>query len=294
MTHTAQQLLAKHNIAYVPTKKSSYTTNCPNCNGGGYLNVKIEKDKVVWYCHSCQEGGGEDYEQKEAASSLGPIKETHDYTDEAYRLLFQVLRFEPIGQPKQFRQRTGPDQKKWSIKGARIVPFRLPELIEDIGAEHVVFIVEGEKDVNTLRARNVPATTNPMGAGNWRDDFGPIFNGADVVICGDNDEPGRAHVLKVAHSLKGHAARIRILDLKDFWPQIEESDDVTDWFKAGHSVEELWSHVEQLDDWHPSTNGQDDAAPPWEEPPRQTGDGDADGRKKRRALSNKATITLSI
>jgi RecA-family ATPase len=106
-----------------------------------------------------------------------------------------------------------------------------------------------------------------MGAGKWRDDFGPIFDGADVVICGDNDQPGRDHVALVAKNLHGVARRVRVLELKSFWPEIEESDDITDWFEAGHSVEQLWSFVDQVDDWHPSTNGQDDAAPPWEEPP---------------------------
>jgi DNA primase len=115
------------------------------------------------------------------------------------------------------------------------------------------FFLEGEKDVNTLRARNIPATCNPMGAGKWRDDFGPIFDGADVVICGDNDQPGRDHVALVAKNLHGVARRVRVLELKSFWPEIEESDDITDWFEAGHSVEQLWSFVDQVDDWHPST-----------------------------------------
>ena len=95
-----------------------------------------------------------------------------------------------------------------------------------------------------------------MGAGKWRKDFGPIFDGADVVICGDNDEPGRDHVLKVARMLKDHAARIRLLDLKPIWPQIEESNDITDWFEAGHKVEELWQHVEQLPTWDADKPGQ--------------------------------------
>ena len=122
----------------------------------------------------------------------------YDYRDEAGALLFQALRFEPPGQPKQFRQRAGPDQKKWSIEGVRIVLFRLPELIEDLALGHLVLIVEGEKDVETLRGLGVPATTNPMGAGKWRADFNEPFRGADVVVCGDNDKPGRDHVESVA------------------------------------------------------------------------------------------------
>jgi hypothetical protein len=149
--HSAQEILQRHGIEYLATSKGKFTTQCPGC-GHGYLNVEQKRDGLVWHCHSCGYGGGEKFEQRErkAEPALGPVKAVFDYTDENGALLFQVLRLEPIGQAKQFRQRTGPDQQKWSIKGVRIVPFRLPELIEDIARDHVVFVVEGEKDVNTI------------------------------------------------------------------------------------------------------------------------------------------------
>jgi hypothetical protein len=257
MMFSAQELLAKHGIAYVSTKKSSYTTNCPQCSGG-YLNVKIERDRVAWFCHNCDEGSSESFERREASGDLGPIVATFDYTDEAGDRLFQVLKFEPPGRPKDFRQRKYPEQKPWSIKGVRIVPFRLPELIADIASEHVVFVVEGEKDVNTLRSHGAPATCNPMGAGKWWTEFNEILRGADVVICGDNDPPGRDHVKLVARHLHGVASRLRVLELKTVWPEIEESDDITAWFEAGGTVEKLWGFVEQLDEWRPSLNGDGD------------------------------------
>jgi ribosomal protein L37AE/L43A len=151
---SAREILAKHNITYSATKKSNYTTNCPACSQG-YLNVKIERDGVAWYCHHCKEGGGEGYEKDAAsASDLGPIVDIFDYTDEGGKLLFQALKFEPPGRPKQFRQCTGPDQKKWSIKGVRIVLYRLPELIADIASDHTIFVVEGEKDATALAGRS--------------------------------------------------------------------------------------------------------------------------------------------
>jgi RecA-family ATPase len=149
---SAADLLARHGIAYVATKSGKFTTTCPHCRTG-YLNVKVEQDKVVWYCHHCDEGAAEHFEPREpSGGDLGKPAAIYDYCDENGKPLFQVLRFEPPGQPKQFRQRTGPDQTKWSIRGVRIVPYRLPELLEAIASDHIVFIVEGEKKVEAANS----------------------------------------------------------------------------------------------------------------------------------------------
>ena len=163
---SAQELLQRHGIAWIATSRASYTTNCPSC-GTGYLNVKLGRDSVAWFCHHCDRGGREHFEQSRRdnksakGDALGPIKAVYDYNDEGGTRLFQVLRFEPLNGPKEFRQRTGPDQEIWSIKGVCIVPFMLPELLADMGQGRTVFITEGEKDVLSLRARGVPATTIP-------------------------------------------------------------------------------------------------------------------------------------
>ena len=248
--HSAQELLGRHGINFINTSRGKYTTSCPECSGGGYLNVTLNRDDVAWYCHNCGKGGRERYEQQHE-SELGPIKAIYNYTDEGGKLLFQALRFEPLNAPKQFRQRTDPNQEKWSIKGVRIVPYRLPELIEDIAAEHVIYVVEGEKDVEVLRQHRILATCNPMGAGKWWPEFNDILRGADVVLCGDHDQPGRSHVELVAGNLHGIAGRLRVLDLAKIWPGIEEGNDISDWLKAGGTVEQLNAAAEALPDWQP-------------------------------------------
>jgi len=244
MTLSPQELLQRHGIAYVATRTGKYTTKCPTCRGG-YLNVKVDRKGATWFCHGCGWDGPKS-RKGNSGSDLGPIKQTYDYTDESGTLLFQVLRFEPLHGPKQFRQRKGPDQKKWSIRGVRIVLFRLHELIKELAAGRTIFVVEGEKDVITLRQHGIAATCNPMGAGKWRPEFNQTLKGADVVICGDNDEPGREHLMLVAANLHGVARRLRVLDLAKFWPEIQESDDITAWFAAGGTAERLWEIVEQL------------------------------------------------
>src|SRR5262249_24353505 len=87
-----------------------------------------------------------------------------------------------------------------------------------------------------------------MGAAKWLAEFVEYFHGADVVICGDNDQPGRDHVADVVAKLGEVPRRVRVLDLAKYWPEIEQSDDITDWFDAGHSVEELWAIVGKLED----------------------------------------------
>ena len=65
--------------------------------------------------------------------------------------------------PKGFRQRrpVGGGGWEWNLQGVRLVPYRLPELIAaDPG--RLVFITEGEKDVDALVARGFLATTNDI------------------------------------------------------------------------------------------------------------------------------------
>jgi AAA domain len=118
---SAQELLRRHGIAYMATRNGRYTTNCPWCLGP-YLSVKIDDGGACWFCRDCQCRGPEPAAagNGRATNSLGKPTAVYPYEDELGRLLFEVLRFEPTGGPKQFRQRAGPDQQKWSIKGVRI------------------------------------------------------------------------------------------------------------------------------------------------------------------------------
>ena len=74
------------------------------------------------------------------------IVATYDYRDERGELLFQVVRYDP----KDFRQRRPKPGGGWvwSVKGVRVVPYRLPELLAR--PDEPVFVVEGEKDVDNL------------------------------------------------------------------------------------------------------------------------------------------------
>ena len=168
----------------------------------------------------------------------GKIVETYDYTDEAGNLLFQSLRYEP----KDFRQRKPDGNGGWVNRGifengTRPVLYRLPKVAKAVREGQTIWVIEGEKDVHRLEREGLTATTNPMGAGKWRDDFSDVLAGADVKIIPDNDDVGCKHARQVAKSLRGKARDVQVIEL----PGLPVGDDVSDWFDGGGSVEELQS-----------------------------------------------------
>src|SRR5262249_51166633 len=112
-------------------------------------------------------GGGNGKDPHPSPDVLGPIIAAYDYTDESGRLRFQVTGH--AWPEKTFRQRRPDGNGGWidSTKGIPMVPYHLPELIEAIAFQNLIWIVEGERDVETLMKLGTPATTNPRGAGKW-------------------------------------------------------------------------------------------------------------------------------
>jgi putative DNA primase/helicase len=153
---------------------------------------------------------------------------TYNYTDEAGQLLYQVVRTEPKG----FYQRRPDGRDGWiNKKNKRQVLYRLREVLE----APIVFVVEGEKDAETLRDHGFVATTNAGGAkAPWLPSFTETLRGREVILIPDNDNPGRQRVLTIARARLNHAARIVVLELED-------GKDVSEWFERGHSELELIS-----------------------------------------------------
>ena len=124
---------------------------------------------------------------------------TYDYTDESGNLLYQTCRY----QPKDFRQRRPDGKGGWinNLQGVRRVLYRLPEVLK----AQTVCVAEGEKDCDNLEKLGFVATTNPLGAGKWRDEYSETLRGKDVVVFGDvGDDDGKRR--------EAHATRDRVAD----------------------------------------------------------------------------------
>ncbi len=161
------------------------------------------------------------------------IVEVYPYVDESNRLLYEVVRY----QPKDFRQRR-PDGRggySYSLDDTRRVLYRLPDLIEAVALERTVYIAEGERDADNLAALGLTATTNPGGAGKWRDEYGEHLRGAHIIVLPDNDDVGRRHATTLVSALTGIAASVRQIEL----PGLSPKGDVSDWLAQGHTRAEL-------------------------------------------------------
>lgn len=218
---------------------SAWMAKCPaHDDTNPSLSIRDEDGKVLLHCHAgCRQA---DVIAALKARGLwqpdhtarSRIVETYDYTDEDGKLLYQVVRYEP----KDFKQRRpGPGGDWVWKKGLRQVLYRLPELLD----APIVFVVEGERDCETLREYGFVATTNAGGAKSpWLPQYTETLRGREVILIPDNDAPGRKRVFHIARALFGNVARLIVLELED------GSKDVTEWFSRGHSELELIALVE--------------------------------------------------
>ena len=79
--------------------------------------------------------------------------------------------------------------------------------------EAFIYVVEGEKDVDSLLSVGLIATCNSGGAGKFTEHLKEPLRGRRVVIIPDNDEEGRRHAQQVAQILYGVASQVKVVEL---------------------------------------------------------------------------------
>ncbi len=162
------------------------------------------------------------------------------YVDELGAKLYQTRRYEMPreggGKPrKTFRQYQPNGRGGWKPgldEVARRVPFNLRGVMAAVADGVPVYIVEGEGKADALSHMGKVATCCALGCKSWESswdaNWARYFKGADIIIVPDNDEAGMGYATAVARSLKGVAARIRLLKL----PDLPEKGDIVDWLKG--------------------------------------------------------------
>jgi hypothetical protein len=160
---------------------------------------------------------------------------SYDFTDADGNLLFQKVRYvdENTGR-KTFRQRKPDGSGGWDYKlgDTPKVLYNLPAVLKAKEDGETVFVVEGEKDADTIIAMGGVATTMPGGAGKWLPIHTMALSGAVVDIIADNDEPGVKHAAQVHNELLSAGCDVKV------WRCPSEKD-VTDHVQAGGELSTL-------------------------------------------------------
>jgi hypothetical protein len=195
------------------------------------LSIKYTDDKKwLFFCHA-----GCTYNQIIVAAGLTPemlgrkpardgswVEAVYKYTDENGEYLFES---------KKIRLKNGDKKFIQNIKGVRKVLYNLPEVIKCCKNEKPLVIVEGEKDVESIRALTGggwAATTNPGGARKWVEEYSKSLQSYGLKVAfifADNDNTGRLHALQVAKSLTIRDIGVKIIS----FPDMPEHSDFSDW-----------------------------------------------------------------
>ncbi len=220
-------------------EESIYRVTCPIHENGNEshpsLDVKYDSKtkNILLHCKVC--GKNKSYPDFLEAWGLKPtdLVETvprhevaaYPYHSKDRKLLYHKVRYEP----KDFRYRR--PNGKLGIKGIDKTLYRLPGLLADPST--VAYIVEGEKDVDTLTDRGRTATT-AGGTGDWRPEFNQYFKDRDVVIIADNHPEGKKCANDTAAELWPVAASVKVVILLD-----KHKGDTTDFFGADGTEEQF-------------------------------------------------------
>ena len=113
-------------------------------------------------------------------------------------------------------------------KSYRAVYGNLSDIKKAIDDNKPIFIVEGEKDVNTLTKHGYTSFTYG-GVNDWQSDFAELVNGAMVIILADNDKPGIDIANRIYEDIVSGAKSVKIMVPM---PDIPKAD-ITDYFESG-------------------------------------------------------------
>lgn len=160
----------------------------------------------------------------------------YDYRDLEGKLVFQKQRFVDQFGKKTFKQRRpDPRNGEWvyTLEGVEKILYRLPQVAIAKANNEVVWLVEGEKDADTVASLGMCGTTMPGGAGKWLDIHTDALAGATVFIVADNDEVGREHAKNVKTKLEQAGCTVSL-----FIPP-QGFKDVTEMVEKGQTLNDL-------------------------------------------------------
>lgn len=209
-----------------------YHANCPACGDRhGHLYISAADGKILI---DCKKG----CKFEDVVSALG----LHRKQMFAERPQWEFLREHvytdgndvPVAKKQIYRKDSGKtavwyryDKGKWTkgLGGMKVPLYRL----KSVASADKIYLVEGEKDAETMERLGFTATTSPNGAGSkLRNDLVHYFKDKDVVILADNDDVGADYARDTAERIRPKARSVKVVPSAEIYPELKAKGDISD------------------------------------------------------------------
>ena len=160
-----------------------------------------------------------------------------EYVDEHGSVLFVKQRYKTSdtkGKTYKLLRVMSDGSRQASMQGARVIPYRLSDVLEAKLQAKPVFLCEGEKAADALASIGVFTSTSHTGAGSWPAANSTWFADLNIVLVPDNDQPGYRYASLVASALLPIAKSVRLLALP-----VKHTEDAFEWVMAGGDKAQL-------------------------------------------------------
>ena len=229
-----------------PNGNNSYMVTCP-CHNDNTQSLCISEDngKILLNCFAgCR---AEDITKaigfsmrdlfqapQQSSKPPKPASIEYRYGDRLKKIRFYIWKNSKW--QKSFCWKHKDNNGEWQKgRGGINPPLYNQEILSNATADSTVYIVEGEKDADTMTDKvGLPAVSAPDGATKgkkgkkWDNRFNSLFTGLNVAIVPDNDEAGKNFANIVANELLTVVHSVKVLDLCTEWENPKEKGDITD------------------------------------------------------------------
>lgn len=198
------------------------------------------KQRLEWYYANKYEWNDEGGSRRQGYGEGVHITAEYRYYDESNKYQYSKIRIEGGAIPgKLIRYYTVNGDEATACKMSNVTKclYNLPDFLKLKAKAANTYIVEGEKDAETLRKlkSGFSCCVTPGGASDWRKEYAQYFKGLNVVILRDNDEAGYKAADRIAYDLRSYAYSVKIVN-----PSRGDHGDVTDYLtKEGGTAQSL-------------------------------------------------------
>lgn len=232
-----------------PNGNNSFMVRCPCHNDSTQsLSISEQDGKILFNCfagcrtedilHSVGLEMKDLFTDKPNHNTPKPPTVEYIYSDKLKKIRY--YRWDNGQWKKTFCWKHKDESGQWqSNKGNCKVPLYKQNLLSDVPPNETVYIVEGEKDCDTMtdklhfRAVSAPNGATKNGAKNkWNSKLNGLFRNLNIAIIPDNDEVGRAYAETIANELLPVAKSVKIIDLCEEWESLKDKGDITDIYES--------------------------------------------------------------